>query len=71
MKKLTEKQAYEAMQLFLERNWKRCEDLHVAELLSDIDTTIWADGGSGDPAALQEWRECVSEVLRQHAQAAE
>ncbi len=71
MTKLTEEQAYQAMRLFLERNWRRSESMDVAQLLSDTDTEIWADGGSGDPAAKAEWHECVQEVLEGKRAAAE
>ncbi len=71
MRNLSEKEAFAAMRLFLERNWQRCGDIEVAQVLSDTDPDIWTDGETGDPGAFSEWRECVAEIVNRRLEAAE
>jgi hypothetical protein len=53
-------QAFEAMRKFLERNQSR-QNGDLAPILSDIATL--ADSSILDPAAWEEWIECVGEVV--------
>lgn len=63
MEKLTIQQAYQAMQRFLEGFYKRTGSDDIAGLLSDMDTNIWIDGCTGDPATWGDWMESVQSVL--------
>lgn len=53
---MTEKEAFIAMRLFLERYYKRAGN-DMETLLADI--TLEADGQPLDPAAWDDWLECV------------
>jgi hypothetical protein len=59
---LTEKQAYDAVCVFLDDWWRRggrrAED--VAGLLSDLSPGLWADGSPNDPAQWQDWLKAVA-----------
>jgi hypothetical protein len=63
---LTERQAYDAMFLFLLEFWERGGRTSgdIAELLSWLDrsTTIWADDGSADPAMEDDWAKSVARI---------
>jgi hypothetical protein len=64
-----ERQGFEAMRYFLEAYWVRSNkdpDERLIHVLSDIDTTIWTNGGPGDPAAWDDWLEAVREATGQH-----
>ena len=61
MARMTSDQAHRAMLLYLERQWARAPGLSLGDVLSDAQ--VLADGGSADPAALAEWRDCVAAVL--------
>ncbi|HZS77310.1 MAG TPA: hypothetical protein VFA41_11910 [Ktedonobacteraceae bacterium] len=63
MEKLTIRQAYDAMILFLENYYQQTNSDDVGALLGDLSMEIWADGSSGDPAAWDDWLECVQKVL--------
>ncbi len=59
---LTEREAFEAMRHFLEAYWERSlknPDERLVHVLSDIDTTVWADDAPGDPAAWNDWLSAV------------
>jgi hypothetical protein len=58
---VTPQQAFAAMALFLERFYKRCDDMQT--LLADL--SIEADGEPLDPAAWDDWVAALEEVLRQ------
>jgi hypothetical protein len=61
LEKLTEKQAFEAMVLFLEGFYQRTQSDEVGGLLSDL---LMAERGTtADPAAWQDWMNCVQKVL--------
>ncbi|MEX6507674.1 hypothetical protein [Jiella sp. M17.18] len=62
MAELTTDQAYRAMFEFLKRYWERTGADDVGALLSDLQ--LFEDGVSGDPAALQDWRDCVAYVMK-------
>lgn len=63
MEKLTIRQAYDAMFYFLENYYEQTHSDDVASLLGDLSMDIWADGTPGDPAAWDDWLECVQKVL--------
>ena len=62
-KNLTDRQAFDAMVLFLNRYYDETKDGGVARLLSDLQTGLFADGGTADPAAWEDWERSVSKVL--------
>jgi hypothetical protein len=57
--RLTEKQAFEAMRLFLKQFYERAGN-EMETLLADI--TVESDGGTLDPAAWDDWQRCVRSV---------
>lgn len=61
MEKLTEKQAFKVMVLFLEGFYERTQSDEVGGLLSDL--LMSEDGTTADPAAWDDWMECVQKVL--------
>jgi hypothetical protein len=64
MENLTERQAFEAMVLFLEEVYARTESDDIAGLLSDL--MITADNQTADPAAWQDWLACLRKVTPTH-----
>ena len=62
MERLTEKEAFDAMVLFLEKFYDSTGSDDVAVLLGSM--MVLGDGGTADPAVRGEWAECVNEVLR-------
>jgi hypothetical protein len=58
---LSEREAFQAMSLFLRQFADRAGD-DLATLLSDI--TIEKDGGTFDPAAWNDWMACVRSVAK-------
>jgi hypothetical protein len=61
LEKLTEKQAFEAMVLFLEDFYQRTQANEIGGLLSDL--LMAENGTTADPAAWQDWMDCVQQVL--------
>jgi hypothetical protein len=59
---LTIRQAFEAMVVFLEACYERMHSDDIGSLLGDLDTHLWADGITGDPAAWKDWLESVQKV---------
>lgn len=58
---LNEHEAFAVMSLFVNKFAARPgNDLII--LLTDIDTTVYKDGGPSDPAAWSDWLECVESV---------
>jgi hypothetical protein len=61
---LDEREAFEAMRLYLEGYWERglkaSDDL--GGLLGDLDTTLTKDGGPIDIAEWHDWLEAVAQV---------
>lgn len=62
MERLTEKEAFDAMGLFLEKFCKTTESDDVAVLLGSM--IVLEDGGTADFAVWYEWIDCVSEIIR-------
>lgn len=60
MSQLTDRQAFEAMVLFLEQFYDRTQSDDIAGLLSDL--MIAADNQTADPAAWQDWLSCVEKI---------
>jgi hypothetical protein len=57
---MTEQQAFKAMILFLERHFNRTQSDDMAALLGELQ--LLDDGLTADPAAWQEWMECVETI---------
>ncbi|MEX0406644.1 hypothetical protein ABGN05_13280 [Aquibium sp. LZ166] len=58
---LAERQAYEAMLKFLERQYARTASDDIGVLLGSA--SLLEDGSPADPALADEWHECVETVL--------
>jgi len=69
MNKLSERQAFDAMQLFIEKHYQRTKSVDFAAFLGDLERL--SDGKTADPAADAEWRECIETVTNSHVEAAE
>lgn len=64
MADLTEREAFDAMRLFLQEYYERAgEDL--VTLLAGME--IESDGGTSDPAAWDDWERCVRAARRPDA----
>jgi hypothetical protein len=48
---------------FLNRYYEETKDDGIGRLLSDLQTGLFADGGTADPAAWEDWERSVSRVL--------
>ena len=59
---LSDRQAYAVMREFLTRYYERTGSDDVGSLLGDLQ--LLQDGGSADPAALDDWNDCVAFVLK-------
>jgi hypothetical protein len=60
---LTERQAYDAMFLFVLDFWNRDKgQSDLVDLLSFLDRGVWGDAGSNDPAMEEDWRRCVERI---------
>jgi hypothetical protein len=63
-KTLTNKEAFEAMRIFLGHYDERGGGKDsLQNVLSDISNFLWADGGPNDPAQWDDWLDAVSEVV--------
>ncbi|MBO6767536.1 MAG: hypothetical protein JJ901_04415 [Erythrobacter sp.] len=66
IRNLNELEAFDAMIAFIRAYWelrgKSSDD--IANLLSNIDRNVWANGVPGDPASWGDWQIAVSSVLR-------
>ena len=61
---LTERQAFDAMRVFLEAFWRRGGADDASELVKILSwTQIAADGGAMDPAQWADWRDAVTSAL--------
>jgi hypothetical protein len=66
---LTEREAYDAMFLFLKEYWERGNRSSgdIAGLLSDLQRgLLWEDDTSADPAMDHDWSQCVRRILDGH-----
>jgi len=61
VEKLTGKQAFQAMVLFLEGFYERTESDDIGALLGDLQ--ILEDGNTADPAAWEDWLGSVEQAL--------
>jgi len=50
------------MFFFLEKEYEMTKSDDIGGLLSSLDWTIWADGGSADPAAWKDWLDAVKKM---------
>jgi hypothetical protein len=62
--KLTVTQAFDAMTCFLISYWKKTGSDEVANLLSDMNTELWADGSTADPAIWGEWVDSINVIIK-------
>lgn len=62
MENLTSAQAFSAMVQFLEQYYDRAHSDDIAVLLSNLQ--LLEDGITADPAAWQDWMDCVHSVLK-------
>ncbi|AXQ31788.1 hypothetical protein D0B54_18010 [Solimonas sp. K1W22B-7] len=58
---LSKKDAYRAMILFLEQEFRATKSEDIAALLSSLQ--FLPDGIPADPAAWEDWEDCVGRVL--------
>ncbi|MBN8809656.1 MAG: hypothetical protein J0I47_15670 [Sphingomonas sp.] len=58
---MTEDQAFTAMFLFLEEEWKRTQSEALAIILGDM--SLLEDGRPADAAVLQDWKIAVARAL--------
>ena len=58
--KLTARNAYVAMFLFLEKCWKQTKSEEIGKLLGGM--SLLQDGGSADAAYFHDWMQCVMQV---------
>jgi hypothetical protein len=63
METLTIRQAFDAMVLFLERQYALDKSDEIGTLLSSLSLQVWADDMTADPAAWDDWMESVQKVL--------
>lgn len=61
MEKLTSKQAFQAMVLFLEGFYEHTKSDDIGALLGDLQ--ILEDGNTVDPAAWEDWLKSIERVL--------
>ncbi|PPE74597.1 hypothetical protein C3942_07490 [Solimonas fluminis] len=61
--KLSKKEAYKAMFLFLEREYQLTKSDDIGSLLGAMQ--FLGDGVPADPAAWEDWEECVGQALRE------
>ena len=59
---LTYREAFVAMQNFLEKYYEETNSDDVGSLLGEISFDIWEEESTGDPASWGEWLECVEKV---------
>lgn len=61
---LDELMAFDAMRAFLEVYWERGlkDDERLATLLSNLNRSVWTNGGPGDPAMWLDWRKAVARI---------
>lgn len=62
MPDLTVDQAYDAMLVFLEREYRLTGSEDLAALLGSLSRNIWSDGSPNDPAAWNDWLSAVEAV---------
>lgn len=62
--KLTDLQAFYAMRLFLEKYYEQTNSDDVGSLLSELQF-FEKEKETADPAAWEEWIECVNKVLNE------
>ena len=62
MTPLSSEQAFFAMVRFLEQYYARGKSVDIGNLLSDL--AILPDGKTADPAQLDDWKNCVDDVIK-------
>ncbi len=58
--RLTNEEAFNSMRLFLEEYYKRTSSDDIGSLLGDL--ILLADQTTADPAAWEDWMDCVKKV---------
>ena len=66
MTALTEKQAFQTMVLFLENFYQRTNSNEIGGLLSDL--MMLEDGITADPAAWEDWQNCIQHILKNQSE---
>jgi len=66
--KLTKLQALKAMTQFLEIYYEQTKSDDIGSLLGDIDTELFSDSQTADPAAWKDWTGSVNAVLNGQAE---
>ena len=61
---LDELMAFDAMRAFLEACWERGlkSDEGLANLLSNLNRSVYSDGSPGDPAMWSDWKKVVGRI---------
>ena len=56
--------AFDAMRAFLEAYWERGlrSDEGLANLLSQLNRSVWDDGGPADPAMWKDWQQAIAQI---------
>lgn len=62
MYRLDERQAFQAMYLFREKQCEREKSDGLTDLVSFLDCSIWANGMPADPAQWYDWLKCVNKI---------
>ena len=63
-KTLSYKEAFMAMQIFLEKYYEKTNSDDVGSLLGELSFDIWEEGSTGDPACWREWIQCIEKVIK-------
>jgi len=59
----SQRQAFDAMRLYLVGYWERFHEARVSDVLSDTQPAFLADTVTADPAEWQDWTKAVEAVL--------
>lgn len=63
--KLSIQQVFDIMTHFLTVYWEKTDSEDVANLLSDMNTEVWLDGSTADPAIWDDWVEAVETTFKE------
>jgi hypothetical protein len=60
---LSDREAFDAMRLFLQAYWERFNGAALSDVLGDTQPAFLADTVTADPAAWRDWLEAVGAVV--------